>query len=147
MSRILALDPGLHTGAAIFDVWGDERDGWNHWQVEGGVHGIAHFLKNCGGWDVMVCEAFNLDGRTPKPDLTPVEVIGYLKGTYSPIQFVTPATHKPLITDAVLKRAGYYPKRGEVKGGHSTDAIRIALWYLVKQQKDTFFINKLWPKD
>lgn len=155
MGSVLGIDPGGKTGIAIYDlttlsvIYRDE--------VEGGIEG---FIK---WWNIMwgtpddsvvdevedvVCEKFTLDGRTPNPDLTPKEIEGFLKGTDVHVdRFQTPAQAKALITNTVLKRAGLYPPHGQVKGGHSTDALRHALYYAVNTLKHRPTQELLWPKD
>lgn len=122
-------------------------------EVEGGTEGFSAWWADMAsdGWEPLteahvVCESFRLDDRTKQPDLTPVEIIGFLKGTGVPITYQPPAKGKHKITNAVLKRAGIYPKRGQVKGGHVVDAERHALEYLVtKRHLPT--IELLWPKE
>lgn len=131
MTTVLGIDPGGTTGIA----WYDTEDPLNPdlQEVPGGTEGFTAFWREAywtADAHAIVCESFRLDDRTEKPDLTPVEIIGFLKGTQEVTAFQTPAQAKSLITNAALKRAGLYPARGSVGGGHSTDALRHALAHL-----------------
>jgi len=161
---VLGVDPGKMTGVALLKenygtglpfsvVLLDE--------IEGGVEGFIDWAEeNLDDLaDYVVCEKFELDGRTPKPDLTPKEIIGALKvfqradaffqlgHKHWALECQTNTQGKHLMTNEVLKRAGYYPKRGEVKGGHSTDALRHALTYVVKTLKHKPTLELLFPKE
>lgn len=160
MSYVLGIDPGLTTGVALLEIpdnapaRADLLD-----EISGGTEGfLTWWSGSLRGYehDQVVCESFALDGRTPKPDLTPVEIIGALKvlclppshkETHRRLRFQTNTQGKHLMTNEVLKRAGYYPKRWEVKGGHSTDALRHALTYVVKTLKHRPTIELLFPKE
>lgn len=152
MSYVLGIDPGGTTGLARLWLPDDApADVVSMQEVAGGVEGFIEWLES-RGWGLnsrTVCESFVLDGRTPKPDLNAVEIIGILKYVVASgkLVFQTNTQGKHLMTNEVLKRAGYYPKRGEVKGGHSTDALRHALNYVVKTLKHKPTIEKLFPKE
>lgn len=115
-------------------------------EVEGGTEGFSAWWTDRPAADVTVCESFRLDDRTKQPDLTPVEIIGFLKAQRVPITYQPPAKGKQKVTNAILKRAGIYPKRGQVKGGHVVDAERHALEYLVTR-RHLPTIELLWPKE
>lgn len=160
VTYVLGIDPGGTTGIVLLEMPYDAPaqvkflgevpeglDGFLNWWDDS-LRGYEH--------DQVVCESFELDGRTPKPDLTPKEIIGALKVLCRPprhkettrrLVFQTNTQGKHLMTNEVLKRAGYYPKRGEVKGGHSTDALRHALTYVVKTLKHKPTIELLFPKE
>jgi hypothetical protein len=146
--RVLAIDPGGTSGLAYYatnTVPAQDLD-----EIPGGTEGFIKWWKGSEKFfraDVVICESFRLDGRTEKPDLTPVEIIGFLKGTDYDVVFQTPAQAKSLITNDVLKRAGLYPKRGSVKGGHGVDALRHALYYLAVTVKHRETIELLFPKE
>jgi hypothetical protein len=120
-------------------------------EVSGGIYGFIAWMwtQPQGLSRNTVCEAFNLDGRTPKPDLTPVEIIGALKYAVPPenLHFQTNTQGKHLMTNEVLKRAGYYPERGKVGGGHAVDSLRHALTYVVKTLKHKPTISRLYPQE
>lgn len=142
--KVLGIDPGGKTGVCLYDT--DNPLDPFFLEVEGGVRGFGDWWAHRPAADVTVCESFRLDDRTKQPDLTPVEIIGYLKKLRVPVTYQTPAKGKQKVTNAVLKRAGIYPKRGQVKGGHVVDAERHALEYLVtKRHLPT--IELLWPKE
>ena len=144
---ILGIDPGGKTGVAVYNIRTLEVDYRD--EVSGGTEGFAAWFKESKAeqFEDIVCESFQLDDRTAKPDLTPVEIIGHLKSLDAVTKFQTPAQAKSLITNAVLKRAGLYPPYGQVKGGHSTDALRHALYYVVTTLKHRPTLELLWPRD
>lgn len=149
--RVLALDPGLKTGVCLYDADAKKiilsliiPNGltglWNWWDAVG--HGYA------AGCDVLVVESFEAEEGTHGIDYTPIEIIGWLKGLDIPIQWQrrNQRGKGKLITPAVLKRAGLYPKRGELKEGHQVSALQHALAYLVKiRHRPT--IELLHPKE
>lgn len=151
MSRVVGIDPGQTTGVCHLYVPDDgPAEILEMEEYEGGVIGLSRKLwLHTLNADTIVCEAFNLDGRTPKPDLAPVEIIGWLKvwGGDRHVIFQTNTQGKHLMTNEVLKRAGYYPKRGEVRGGHGVDSMRHALNYVVKTLKHRPTSEKLFPKE
>jgi hypothetical protein len=151
---ITAVDPGGTTGVCLYGT--DKPLEPELLELPNGVMGVSDWWRNdrplCA--DAIVMESFRLDGRTEKPDLSPVEIIGWAKVKFSAqkfggqyIYFQTPAQAKSIITNDVLKRAGLYPKRGNVKGGHGIDALRHALYYLAVTVKHRETIELLWPKE
>lgn len=147
MTLVLGIDPGGATGLCTYDT--DSPLTPALMEVGPGVRGFVGWWQSSerfAHYDAVVCESFRLDDRTKKPDLTPVEIIGFLKGVGVPVIFQTPGQAKSLITNAVLKRAGLYPKRGSVGGGHTTDALRHALYYLVNR-KHRPTVELLWPRE
>ena len=144
--RVLGLDPGGKTGVCLYDTENPLEPFFL--EVEGGVRGFSAWWKGqrLSEGAQLVCESFRLDDRTKQPDLSPVEIIGFLKAEGIPITYQMPSKGKLKVTNAILKRAGIYPKRGQVKGGHVVDAERHALEYLVtKRHRPT--IELLWPKE
>lgn len=158
MTYVLGVDPGGTTGLCLLRV-PEHRPAevMELLEVPDGTEGFIARWWGMHDWPHhIVCEAFNLDGRTPKPDLTPVEIIGVLKGwhggsdgNYSvgKLTFQTNTQGKHLMTNDVLKRAGYYPERGKVGGGHACDALRHSLTYVVKTLKHKPTIQKLYPQE
>lgn len=149
---VLGIDPGGTTGTCIYDTESPLEPILE--EVGGGVEGFVEWSDRQEKTYPLgalrhetVCESFRLDGRTEKPDLSPVEIIGFLKGTFEGVHFQTPTQAKSLITNDVLKRAGLYPKRGQVKGGHGLDALRHALYYLTVTVKHRETIELLFPKE
>lgn len=143
--RVLAIDPGLKSGVCLYD--GDEQKA--HLDIiPGGLIGLQDWYANTTNrlagmhLDVIVCESFELEEGTHGVDLTPVGIIDWVKtggmshNVFAPIvwQRRNQRGKDKLITPAVLKRAGLYPKRGELKEGHQVAALQHALNYLVRQR-------------
>ena len=151
--RVLWLDPGVKTGLALYDtetkflvlqIIPDGLAGLrNYWQWHTELESAVR-----SGDLVLGCETFEAEEGTHGLDLTPVEIIGWLKGLGVPIHWQrrNQRGKGKLITPAVLKRAGLYPKRGELKEGHQVAALQHALAYLVKiRHRPT--IELLHPKE
>jgi len=147
--RVLAIDPGAKTGVCLFyadtsyialsDIIPYGREGFQDWWEAGG---------STLGYDVLVVESFEAEEGTHGIDYTPIEIIGYLESLNIPIQWQrrNQRGKGKLISVAVLKRAGLYPKRGELKEGHQVAALQHALAYLVKiRHRET--IELLHPKE
>lgn len=132
--RILWLDPGVKTGVCLFNadtlkvelflIIPNGRTGLQEWWESGDVP--EH--------DVLGCESFELEEGTHGVDLTPVGIIDWLKSLGIPIvwQRRNQRGKNKLISITVLKRAGLYPKRGELKEGHQVAALQHLLAYLVR---------------
>lgn len=145
MTKVLALDPGLKTGVALIDT--DRFEDIHLEIVPDGLAGLMVWYDKSRWFagmhlDVIVCESFELEEGTHGIDLTPVEIIGWLKAGGMSHNYFDPIVFQrrmqrgkdKLITDAVLKRAGLYPPRGQVKEKHQIEALRHALSYLVRQR-------------
>jgi hypothetical protein len=148
---VLGLDPGGKTGVCHYNT---EFPRPAFFEVEGSTKGFIEWWKkdNANPFGLtqagtIVVESFKLDGRTAQPDLTPVEIKGFLDGTGKVTAYQSPSQAKSLITNTILKRAGLYPRRGQVKGGHAVDALRHILYYLVVTLKHRETIELLWPRD
>lgn len=133
--RVLAIDPGLKTGVCLFNT--DTLKLEDSAIIEGGLTGIQEYF-DLGDpyYDVLVVESFELEEGSHGIDLTPVGIIDWFKTLNIPIvwQRRMQRGKDKLITPAVLKRAGLYPKRGELKEGHQVAALQHALAYLVRQR-------------
>ena len=145
--RVLAIDPGLKTGVSLYNAETQKLE--DSAIIDGGLAGIQEYF-DLGDpyYDVLVVESFELEEGTHGVDLTPVEIIGWLKGLGVPIKWQrrNQRGKGKLISIAVLKRAGLYPKRGELKEGHQVAALQHALAYLVKiRHRPT--IELLHPKE
>lgn len=141
--RVLAIDPGLKTGVCLFDA--DKGEVVLFKIIPHGLTGVASWWNGFGKlynrpgydsrltYDVLVIESFELEEGTHGIDLTPVGIIDWFKTLDIPIvwQRRNQRGKGKLITPAVLKRAGLYPKRGELKEGHQVAALQHALRYLV----------------
>lgn len=132
---VLAIDPGLKTGIACVDT--DNLLEPFLRIIPNGLTGFQEWVE-FGDFpptdaDVLVCESFEMEEGTHGVDLTPVEIIGYLKGLGMDVvwQRRNQRGKDKLISVPVLKRAGLYPKRGELKEGHQVAALQHALRYLV----------------
>jgi hypothetical protein len=132
--RILWLDPGVKTGVCLFNT--DTLKVELFAIVPGGLKGFQDWWCSLGGltFDILGCESFELEEGTHGIDLTPMEIIGYLKSLGIEIKWQrrNQRGKGKLITVAVLKRAGLYPKRGEVAEGHQVAALQHLLAYLVR---------------
>ena len=145
--RVLAIDPGLKTGVSLYNAETQQLE--DSAIIDGGLPGIQEYFElGDPYYDVLVVESFEAEEGTHGLDLTPVEIIGWFKSTGVPIQWQrrNQRGKGKLITPAVLKRAGLYPKRGELKEGHQVAALQHALAYLVKiRHRPT--IELLHPKE
>jgi hypothetical protein len=145
--RVLALDPGQKTGVCLYDA--DAQKIELSAIVPDGLEGFhAAWEASYLIYDVLVVESFEAEEGTHGIDYEPLEIIGYLKGLGIPIEWQrrNQRGKSKLISTAVLKRAGLYPKRGELKEGHQVAALQHALAYLVKiRHRET--IELLHPKE
>jgi len=136
--RILWLDPGVKSGVCLFNT--DTLKVELFAIIPGGLKGFQEWWETDGSsfsrtpYDVLGCESFELEEGTHGVDLTPVAIIGYLKSLGLPItwQRRNQRGKGKLIHISVLKRAGLYPKRGELKEGHQVAALQHLLAYLVR---------------
>lgn len=126
MTVMLALDPGGHTG---YSFWQYDAitplTHITHGTIEGGLHGFLDWwhggLPEAHG--EVVIEGFELDGRTPRPDLTPRDIIGATWALSYPTPIVVQQnTQKFFADDLFLKRSGMWWKGL----GHDRDSARHA---------------------
>ena len=128
MTTLVAYDPGETTG---YSWWGYDVDVplyiLSAGQINGGLEG---FLKHAPlEADIVVCESFILDGRTPNPNLTPLKIEGALEAlkerTGYELHFQR-NNFKKHVSDQLLKRYDLwmpsYP--------HAMDSMRHALAYM-----------------
>jgi len=156
--RVLAVDPGAKTGVCLIDTE-DHRLAISA-IIPDGLPGLQdwHFntMRELSGMhiDTLVCESFELEEGTHGVDLTPLGIIDWIKtggmsaNIHSPIQWQrrNQRGKGKLISTAVLKRAGLYPARGELKEGHQVAALQHALAFLIKiRHRPT--IELLHPKE
>lgn len=140
--RVLAVDPGAKTGIALFDadtrflvldilpngLAGFQRWWQFHIELMGAIQ--ADRLT-------LVVESFELEEGSHGIDYeSPLQIIHWLESLDIPIVFQRRMQRgkDKLITDTVLKRAGLYPPRGQVKEKHQIEALRHALAFLVRQR-------------
>lgn len=155
MSVLIGIDPGEKTGIGIYNP----EDGHMEFhEVEGGYEGFLDWTLDTGAWDVVsepsntiIVEKFTLRNQEFVANTTPLEIMGAIKlleRQYGwDIVWCTPAKHKTLISDSAMKRGGFYPPRGQVKGGHSTDGMRLICWYMVAKLRNRKISEKLFPKN
>lgn len=129
LGRILAIDPGLTTGFAIFDQQ-SPMEGFA-WQAK--LDHVEFVDELNEQWpNIIVCESFVHTHRTGV-DYTPVEMIGLVKwhaqkrGILLVLQ--TPAYGKAFFSDDKLKKIHAY------KAGmpHAMDALRHLHQFMMKQ--------------
>ena len=141
MTLLLALDPGRSTGWSVWE-YGDTKPltHLEHGTIAGGLEGFIDFAMGKHGYDEVVAETFRLDGRTVKPDVTPLRIEGALT-TLFPGWVGQPNSHKVHAPDALLKRAGlWWPGKG-----HDRDSARHALAYM-KLRRHLPTIERYWPR-
>lgn len=136
--RVLALDPGLKTGVCLYD--GDAEVIRVSLIIPNGLKGLQDFWEahvRYLDYDVLVVESFELEEGSHGIDYeSPLEIIHWLQRLPIPIvwQRRMQRGKKNIASVTVLKRAGLYPKRGELKEGHQISALQHALAYLVRQR-------------
>ena len=135
MTTLLSLDPGGSTGWSLwhYDATTPLRH-LDHGTITGGLRGFLDWFDvPAGGPGEIVAEDFILDGRTARPDTTPLEILGALEalvwasGTPLIRQRNFMKAHAP---DGLLKRLDlWWPG-----AGHDRDSARHAL-ALLKTRK------------
>ena len=143
------MDPGLKSGVCLFNA--DKGQIEYSPIVPGGLGGFQKWWVEMGTpvYDVLVVESFELEEGSHGIDYeNPTAIIHWLESLNIPIVFQRRMQRGKdrLITDAVLKRAGLYPPRGEVKEKHHVEALRHALSFLVRQ-RHLPTINLLHPRE
>ena len=142
--RVLWLDPGEKTGVCHLDTDRFE-DVWFA-IIPGGLKGLQKWyweMRQFAGMhlDVLGCESFELEEGTHGIDYeSPLEIIHWLKEGGMSHNYFKPIVWQrrmqrgknTVASIAVLKRAGLYPKRGELKEGHQVAALQHLLAYLMK---------------
>lgn len=137
---ILAIDPGLTSGVALFHrtdsdeitlVWSEELDWMETARCTDGV------LREHGGDDVdIVLERFTITQQTAKNSQQQwsIEIIGMVRllahaHGAGAITLQSPADAKRFVTNPRLKALGFWHVGG---GGHALDAIRHAILRLTR---------------
>jgi hypothetical protein len=127
VSLLLCLDPGESTGWATFtyDAVTPLRK-IEHGIIVGGLRGFISWWRRTGSrelWDHIVAEDFILDGRTARPNTTPLEILGaleYIAETEALLLVRQRNFMKAHAPDELLKEKGLW-----IPGpGHDRDAIR-----------------------
>ena len=159
--RITAIDPGISTGWVVANYeggvpeiveYGQERfDG----PIEATRFIISRLLPDTT--DVLILEQFDLRPQNKfTAELSPVEInailkywVEYLGDSRIQLVFTTPAQHKGLVTNEVLKNIGWYvmPKQvGQKDADDARDAFRLLTHYIVTVEKDKEFTLCGWPR-
>ena len=102
-----------------------------HEEIKGGLEGLINELisKSPNLYNLIVCESFKLDGRTPNPDVTPLQIEGVLSycSKFYGIPVVYQANNmKGHATDDFLKKHDLWFKGAP----HATDSARHAIAYM-----------------
>lgn len=144
--RVLAIDPGAKTGIALFDA----EDQKAHLKIiEGGLEGFKEWFYDVKGanqlagshLDAIIVESFELEEGSHGIDYeSPTQIIHWIREGGLSVNYSKPIVWQRRMqrgkntttSVAVLKRAGLYPKRGELKEGHQVAALQHALAYLIK---------------
>jgi hypothetical protein len=145
MTYVLGVDPGGQSGFCLLKL----HDAYpakvmDLRIVEGRLAGfLEYWYAKVEFPEHVVVESFHDDGRTEDPDEIALEIIGAIKGWHFreargrrvKLAFQLPVERgkEKHMTDAILKRAGYYPPRGQIGKKHQVEAMRHALTYCVKQ--------------
>ena len=147
MPKLLAIDPGGTTGIAHIEFNSLKPPVLTKVeQVEGGLQGFLRWYQGRqGSWDRIVCEDFVLRTNVKFPDLSPTYIIGALEQGehFNPIKpvYQSPSL-KPMCSDAVLKRIGFYTKAMP----HANDATRHGIIYL-RNIKNMPTLEMVWPRE
>ena len=157
---IVGIDPGVTTGWVVADYtegvphiieYGQERfDG----PTEAARFIISRLLPDA---DVVILEQFDLRPHNKfTAELSPVEInailkywVEYLGDSRTQLVFTTPAQHKALVTNEVLKRLGWYimPRQVQQKDANDVrDAFRLLTHHLVEREHDREFTLVGWPR-
>lgn len=126
--RLLSLDPGGTTGAALL-TFDDERVALESaWQIPGGLTGFLEWQKTFDTpIDLIICESFTLRPGVHGANIEPTYIIGALTALYQGTELIMQEPKlKPLCDDARLKTLELYHKNLP----HGNDAIRHAIIYL-----------------
>lgn len=140
---VLAIDPGLVTGVALWVPGAEAKFG----QIEGQMP----FLKQADEAifryrPTIVVESYTITARTTSlsRQYEPLEIIGALRWfseEYSvPFRMQSPAQAKAFADNGKLESLGWYTA---TKGGHAADAARHLLTFLATDRKDRDVLEKL----
>jgi hypothetical protein len=150
--KILWIDPGFKTGVCWYDA--EAQRIMLSKIIPGGLKGFKAWWESEGyRWavrsDVVGCESFEMEEGTHGIDYEdPLAIIHWLKefGIDIVWQRRMQRGKNTVARVEVLKRAGLYPRRGELKEGHQVAALQHLLAYLMRiGHRKT--IELLHPKD
>ena len=147
--RVLWIDPGKKTGICLFNA--DTLKVEHFAILAGGLKGFKKWWEEEGRMfarDVIGCESFEtMEGSHGIDMQNPMQIIGYIKSWDEPVHWQRRnARRKSRLTSNVLRKAGLYPPRGELKEGHQVAALQHALSYLIDTRHHGV-IELLYPKD
>lgn len=144
MLQIFSFDPGLITGWCRISITEDGQVGYftcgetNHLGVGNMLledPSLMAAVNNRTIETVFVLETFTMNSKISQQPAS-LETIGLIKYFAQrhgvPVKMVPPSSHKNLIKDRVLQRAGLWSPSPD---GHQVDAARLGLWYLVTKRK------------
>jgi hypothetical protein len=141
MSSILGIDPGKATGWSVWEYTdATAPQHIDHGIIEGGVEGFIQWWRGASfkfDLDKVVCESFRLDGRTARPDITPLRIEGAL-AVLRPDTIYQQNVMKAHMPDAKIKELGlWWPGRG-----HDRDSLRhVFAWLKTHDHRPTL---ELW---
>lgn len=142
MTTVLAVDPGLKTGFAVYD--GSELVHANQLPHDEFAEELRSFYHDTYDdrhltYDVIVCEDYRVTPQTLKKTWQPwslyqIGLLRYMAGWMgSDFVLQTAAQGKSFSTDTKLKKMEWYVP---TVGGHRNDAVRHLLLYLVQHTDD-----------
>lgn len=139
--RLLSLDPGGTTGAALVSFDESQLELESAWQIPDGLTGFLSWQKTFDTRiDLIVCESFTLRPGVHGANIEPTYIIGALTALYQGTELVMQEPKlKPLCDDKRLKEMGLYRKALP----HGNDAIRHAIIYL-RNKKHLPTLRKGW---
>lgn len=143
--RVLAIDPGVRTGAALIEVIDNEAPTLvGFWEIYNGLDGFQEWWAIRPEYDILVAEDFDHREGVRGVDHTPERILGWLS-TWTPI-LQKPAGRKRMVSDDALKRLGLYLP-GE-RQRNAREAVRHAvIWLKNSGHKGTIrkgFVNIDW---
>lgn len=133
--RIIALDPGVTTGVAIYDI---DTDRYEFEQLPESLE-ATHDCLSLMSPDVVLYEDFKFRPNLMKAETYSLQVIGVIKlwceqRFIEPALTPLPAEAKAFWTDDKIKALGLWTKGLK----HAMDALRVLLLYREKTDKEWF---------
>ncbi len=132
--KIIAVDPGLISGVSVYNT---VSGAFETHEVSFWISAVDFVLKLYEKGDVVCLERFVINAATAKktPELSALNANATIEWflfqqDQAPV-FELPVTAKKLISDDALRNVGWYRA---TKGGHSNDATRHLLVYMLKNK-------------
>ena len=145
--RIIALDPGVTTGVAIYrsDDNTPGRDPFEQFQFKGSHAEFWDIVLQRDDWNAIVYEKFTYQ-RRDRVELYPVQVIGVIR-MYAQQEDIPEFSHtasaaKGLITDDKLKKMGLWIPNLR----HAMDATRHLMYHLIVTRGEPQWLESLRPR-